>query len=196
LFEDQIACADLILVNKTDLLAGGGAEALAARLRADARAGVQVVEASHGVVAPEILLGLGIGAEDDLAARQEVHHHHHDHDHDHDEDDDHHHHDDHGHDAFESFVVDLPEITDPAALAARVESAIRAHDLLRVKGFAAVAGKPMRLVLQAVGPRLSTHFDRPFTDTELRATRLVVIAEAGVDRDAVLAALGAEAVAA
>ena len=188
LFEDQLACADLVLVNKADLLGAAEAEALAAKLKAGARPGVHVLAARHGAAPLDVLLGLGVGVEDDLDARAEVHHHQHDHD---DEDDDHHH-DDHGHDAFESFVVSLPEADDPAALAERVRATIVAHDLLRVKGFAAVAGRPMRLVLQAVGPRVSTHFDRAMRPGEARETRLVVIAEAGVDRAAVSAALAAE----
>lgn len=77
----------------------------------------------------------------------------------------------------------LPEQTDPEALADRVSAAIAGHDLLRVKGFAAIAGKPMRLVLQAVGPRIETHFDRPFAADEDRGTRLVVIGQAGLNRD-------------
>ncbi|GMG85527.1 cobalamin biosynthesis protein CobW [Paralimibaculum aggregatum] len=202
LFEDQLACADLVLVNKTDLLAAAEAGAVAARLAAAARPGVRVVQARHGAAAPEVVLGLGIGAEDDLAARRAPHHDRHHHHDDHDDHHDghgghgehgghHHYHDDHGHDAFESVVLELPEIADPAALAARVEAAIRAHALLRVKGFAAVAGKPMRLVLQAVGPRVATHYDRPFAPGEARATRLVAIAEAGIDAAALAAMLTA-----
>ncbi|MEM9197743.1 MAG: GTP-binding protein [Pseudomonadota bacterium] len=69
-----------------------------------------------------------------------------------------------------------------------VAEAVAAHALLRVKGFAAVAGRPMRLVLQAVGPRIETHYDRPFAG-EPRQTRLVVIGLAGLDRAAITAAL-------
>jgi cobalamin biosynthesis protein CobW len=72
-----------------------------------------------------------------------------------------------------------------------VAEVIARHDLLRVKGFAAVCGKPMRVVLQAVGPRVATHFDRPFGPGEARETRLVVIGETGIDRAAVAEALGA-----
>ena len=99
----------------------------------------------------------------------------------------------HGHDEFESFHVDLPEIPNPAAFQASVSEIIAAHDLLRVKGFAAVAGKPMRLLIQAVGPRVDAHFDRPFAAGETRATRLVVIGLAGIDREAVASALTAAA---
>ena len=197
LFEDQVACADMIVVNKVDLLGEEAAADLAARLRGEARDGVQVVRATMGALPTDVLLGQGIGAEADLEARHEVHHHHHDHDddhhddHDHDEDHDHHHHHDHDHDEFESFVVTRAEITDPVAFAERVADVIRAHDILRLKGFAAVSGKPMRLTLQAVGPRVDTYFDRPLTADEKGQTRLVVIGQAGLDRAAIEAALAA-----
>ena len=190
LFEDQIACADMILVNKSDLLGEDAAQALADKLSSEARTGVHVLRAAHGAVDPAILLGLGIGAEDDLEARAEVHHHHHHDDDDH-EDGDHDHHHHHDHDDFESFVVELPELTDPAAFSALVSRVIADHDILRLKGFAAVQGKPMRQVIQAVGPRIDTHFDRPFGADEPRVTRLVVIGEAGLDRDAIAKALAA-----
>ncbi|MEM6669146.1 MAG: cobalamin biosynthesis protein CobW [Pseudomonadota bacterium] len=215
LFEDQLACADLIVLNKSDLLGGAASDSLTDRLRSESRDGVRVIKSSMGAVDPAALLGLGVGAEDDLEARGEVHHHHHDdahhhhadehahhahshehvhvhdHDHEHGHGHGHGHGHDHGHDAFESFIVELPEITDPAAFSERVAATIRDHGVLRLKGFAAVAGKPMRLVLQAVGPRVDTYFDRPIGAGEARATRLVVIGQTGMDRDAILAALDA-----
>lgn len=186
LFEDQIACADMIVVNKTDLLEGAEAEALVGTLRESSRSGVQVVTTSMGKLPVDVLLGQGIGAESDLDSRHELHHHHHDHSDEHEHDHDHHH--DHDHDAFESFVVTLGEITDPKAFSDQVSTIIGAHDILRLKGFAAVSGKPMRLTLQAVGPRVETYFDQPFGDTA-RATRLVVIGHAGLDQAAIEAAL-------
>ena len=187
LFEDQIACADMIVVNKTDLLGEEASAELAAKLKGEARTGVQVVKTSMGALPVDVLLGQGIGAENDLSARHEIHHHHH---HD-DEDDDHHddHHHDHDHDDFESFVVTRAEIADPKAFAEQVAEIIRTHDILRLKGFASVAGKPMRLTLQAVGPRVDTYFDRPLTPDEKGTTRLVVIGQAGLDRAAIEAAL-------
>ena len=184
LFEDQIACADMIVVNKTDLIGQDAAEALMARLGREARGGVRAIASKMGVAPLDVLLGLNVGAEDDLASREAHHHHHHD-----DEDDHDHHHHDHDHDAFESFVVTLPEVADPKALEAKARAAIDAHDILRLKGFAAVAGKPMRLAVQAVGPRIESYFDRPFQPGEARQTRLVVIGEAGLDRAAIEAAL-------
>lgn len=185
LFDDQIACADMIVVNKSDLLGEAEAETLAARIKSEARPGVQVLRSTMGALPVAVLLGQSAAAEDDLEARAEVHHHHHDHDEDDDDDDDDHHHD-HGHDDFETFVVTRGEIADPAAFAARLTDVIRQHDILRLKGFATVAGKPMRLTIQAVGPRVDHYFDRPATT---RDTRLVVIGEKGLDRDAITAAL-------
>lgn len=196
LFEDQVACADMIVVNKTDLLGEDAASDLVSQLKTDSRDGVQVVKTSMGKIPVDVLLGQGIGAEDDLDARHEVHHHHHDHDDDHHDDDHHgdhdhhHHHHEHGHDEFESFVVSRGEIADPKAFAEQVADVIRAHDILRLKGFAAVEGKPMRLTLQAVGPRVDTYFDQPF-GANPRETRLVVIGQSGLDHTAIEAALKA-----
>ena len=187
LFEDQIACADMIVVNKTDLLDAAEADALTERLKSESRSGVQVVKTSMGALPIDVLLGQGIGAESDLEARHEVHHHHH---HDDDEDDHHDHEHEHGHDEFESFIVNRGEITDAAAFTAQVADVISGHSILRLKGFVAVAGKPMRMTLQAVGPRVDTYFDQPFGDAP-RMTRLVVIGEAGLDHAAITRALEA-----
>jgi cobalamin biosynthesis protein CobW len=190
LFEDQIACADMIVVNKADLLADGEADKLRAALKSEARDGVQVVTATMGALPVDILLGQGVGAEGNLELRHEVHHHHHDHDDDHHDDHEIGHEHAHGHDEFESFVVELGEIEDANAFAIQVADVIRAHDILRLKGFAAIQGKPMRLTVQAVGPRVDTYFDRPF-GTAPRVTRLVVIGQAGLKQAEIDAALRA-----
>ena len=182
LFEDQLAAADMIILNKSDLLNATQADDLETRLRSDVRSGVQFVRAEMGAVSPRTLLGMGIGAEDDLSARQEVHHHHHDYD-----DDDHHH--EHGHDEFETFQVTLPEIADVEAFTQTITQTIRDHNILRLKGFGQVGNKPMRLVIQAVGPRVDTYFDRPLTAGEKGKTNLVVIGQTGLDRERILAAL-------
>ncbi|MEO0371592.1 MAG: cobalamin biosynthesis protein CobW [Pseudomonadota bacterium] len=205
LFEDQVACADMIVVNKADLLGEEETGTLVTRLKGESRDGVQVVRSTMGALPIDVLLGQGIGSESDMDARGEVHHHHHDdhdhhhhddhdhahdhhHDHDHDHHHDHHHHHDHDHDAFESFVVTLGEVADPTAFAEKVADVIRAHDILRLKGFAAVQGKPMRMTLQAVGPRVDTYYDRPFGH-DPRETRLVVIGQTGLNRTEIEAAL-------
>ncbi|MDQ2090602.1 cobalamin biosynthesis protein CobW [Marimonas arenosa] len=187
LFEDQLACADMIVINKSDLLNADQLTETTGNIQSGARDGVHVVHATMGALPVDVLLGQGIGAEADLDARHEVHHHHH-HDDDHD---DHHHEHEHGHDEFESFVVTRPEIADAQTFAERIAGTIRHHDILRLKGFAAVAGKPMRLAIQAVGPRVDTYFDQPFAPGTPRETRLVVIGQAGLDRAAIEAALSA-----
>lgn len=196
LFEDQIACADMIVVNKSDLLQDGEADALVAKLKAESRVGVQVVRTSMGQLPVDVLLGQNMSAEGNISDRHEVHHHHHDDAHDGDDHDEkdhdhgHHHHHEHSHDDFESFVVSRDEITDAASFAAQVSKIITDHNILRLKGFAAVEGKPMRLTVQAVGPRVDHYFDQPFGENP-RQTRLVVIGETGLDRAAIEAAIQA-----
>jgi len=180
LFEDQLACADMIILNKTDLLTAEEATALEAKLKTEARAGVQFVKAQMGAVSPATLLGLGVGAESDMADRHAHHHHH-------DDGDDHHH--DHDHDDFETFQLELPAIADADSFIDRIKQVIIDHDILRLKGFSQVGSKPMRLVIQAVGPRVDTYFDRPLTSSEKGKTMLVVIGQAGLDEGAIKAAL-------
>lgn len=185
LFEDQLACADMIVVNKSDLMDSTALSSTTDFLTKATRPGVRVVQASMGALPTNVLLGLETAAESDISARHEIHHHHH-----HDDDEDDHHDHEHGHDEFESFVVTLGEITDPKAFAEQVADTIRANNILRLKGFAAVTGKPLRLTLQAVGPRIDTYFDQPF-GTAPRETRLVVIGQTGLNREAIEQALQA-----
>ncbi len=177
LFEEQVACADLVVVNKSDLIEAADREAVEAAIRAEARPGVRLLHASHGRLDPAVLLGLSAAAEDDLDSRRS-------------------HHegaDDHDHDDFDSFAIELPEVATPAELARRVALLVESHPVLRVKGFAAVAGKDMRLVLQAAGPRVQHYYDRDWRPGEPRHTRLVVIGLKGLDRAAVEAELTGEA---
>ena len=168
-FEDQIACADLIVLNKRDLLDAAGVEQAMAKVASVLPRAVKIVSVADGKVDPAALLGLGVGTEDDIENRRTRH--------DAEEE--------HDHDDFDSFVVPLPEIADPAALAARVAAIADAHEVFRVKGFAAVAGKPMRLLVQAVGTRVTHQYDRPWSASEARAGQLVVIGLKGLDRAAV-----------
>ncbi|MDQ7070444.1 MAG: cobalamin biosynthesis protein CobW [Rhodobacterales bacterium] len=190
LFADQIAAADMIVVNKSDLLGAGAADTLVEKLRSESRDGVQVIKSTMGVLPIDVLLGQSAQAESNISARHEVHHHHHDHDEDDHHEEDHHHEHEHSHDDFESFVVSRPEITDVPAFIQQVTDTITAHNILRLKGFVAVKGKPMRLTLQAVGPRVDTYFDQPFGSAP-RETRLVVIGQSGMDRAAIEKALTA-----
>ncbi|MCH2094968.1 MAG: cobalamin biosynthesis protein CobW [Rhodobacteraceae bacterium] len=175
-FEDQIACADIILLTKPDLAGPDGIAKAKAIIAAETPRPLPVVEVAEGVVDPRVILGLEAAAEDDIDARPSHHEHHHHDDHHHD-DHDHHHAHDHDHDDFDSIVVDIPELADPASLVAAIEKLATDNNILRVKGYASVAGKPMRLLVQAVGARVRHQFDRPWRPDENRQGRLVVIAE-------------------
>lgn len=174
-FEDQISCADIILMSKADLAGPEGLAKARAVIEAESPRKIPILEMSEGVIDPNVVLGLDAKAEDDLAARPS----HHDG------------HDDHEHDDFETIVVPMPEIEDAAALVAAIEKLAKDQHILRVKGYVAVKGKPMRLLVQAVGARVRHQFDRPW-GAELRNGALVVIAEHDhVDTQAIHAALGA-----
>jgi len=176
-FGDQLACADLVILNKTDLIAPDRLAALHRDLEARLRPGVKLVTAERGMVMPAVALGLAASAEDDLAARPSCH----DLDAEHD------------HDDFDSFVVERGPVADDAAFRARLAALIRVHDVLRVKGFLDVPGRDRRQVVQAVGDRIEQHFDRAWRSDECRASRLVVIGRKGIDRAAIRAALMAGA---
>ena len=54
-----------------------------------------------------------------------------------------------------------------------------------MKGFVDVAAKPMRLLVQAVGPRVNHYYDRAWAASDDRRSRLVVIGLKGLDRPAI-----------
>ena len=175
-FEDQISCADVVLLTKADLAGPDGIAKARAVIAAEAPRPIPVVDVTEGAIDAAVILGLEAAAEDDLAARPS----HHDG------------HDDHEHDDFDTIIVQLPETDDLAALAAKIEQMARDLDILRVKGYVAVTGKPMRALVQAVGARVRHQFDRPWNAGEARVTRLVVIAEHDrIDAAKIHAALGA-----
>ncbi len=160
-FEDQLACADLVLLTKVDLAGPEGVAKARAVIAAESARPLPVIDLTDGIIDPRVILGLNAAAEDDIASRPS----HHDGE------------DDHEHDDFDSVVVELGEIADPADLTAKIEALARSAGILRVKGYAAVTGKPMRLLVQAVGARVRTQYDRPWRAGEPRRTQLVVIAE-------------------
>src|SRR6202451_2382828 len=172
-FDDQIACADLVVLNKRDLIDEVGlAKARAAVAKVLPRS-VKVLAVADGKVDESLLLGLGVGTEADIANRRTRH--------DAEEE--------HDHDDFDSFVVALDEIADPSALSARISAVAEKFDVLRVKGFAAVTNKPLRLLVPAVGARVTHQYDRPWSAAEARDGRLVVIGLKGLDRAAVTRAI-------
>jgi cobalamin biosynthesis protein CobW len=173
-FEDQIACADIVLLTKADLAGAKGLEATRAAISAEMPRRVPMLAVVDGVVDARVILGLEAAAEADLAARPS----HHDGE------------DEHEHDDFASVVIELPEIRDLDRLVASVQRLAREQNVLRAKGYIAVAGKPMRLLLQAVGERVRHQFDTAW-GMRPRQSKLVVIGEHGdIDEAAIRAGLG------
>jgi cobalamin biosynthesis protein CobW len=173
-FEDQLQAADLVLLNKTDLLDAATLDGLCEQIAAAVRRGVRLVPTRDAKISPAVLLGLAAAAEDDLAARPS-HHGAMDGAHEHDD--------------FESFCLPLAEIDAPEALIARLVAASERHDILRMKGFVPVRGKPTRLAVQGVGTRFRHEFARPWRAGEARAGQMVVIGRAGLDRAAIAATI-------
>lgn len=179
-YEDQLGSADLVILNKTDLVDPAELERVSADIIGKLPRAVKLVSASEGRIDPTILLGLNAAAESDLDSRPS-------------------HHEaegeDHEHDDFESTVLELPELgADPSAaneLLRKLMTISEVHDILRVKGFLAVAGKPMRLAVQGVGHRFRHAYDRAWAPDERRSSHLVFIARKGLDRDAISEALAA-----
>lgn len=183
LFEDQLTAADLIILNKADLVDDARLEAVRSDVAARSKRSPAMVTANGGEVPPAVLLGLGMESEDDIANRKS--HHERAHEAAHQAGEDHH----HDHDEFDSFVVEAGAIADPEQFIGQLKSVIRDHDILRLKGFADVPGKPMRLVIQAVGARVDSYFDRPWSAGETRGTRLVVIGLHDIDKSVIEAAV-------
>ncbi len=176
LFKDQLVAADLLVVNKTDLVDENALADIEAKLRAEMRPGAGIIRARNGHVDVAALLGLGLSSEDDLAGRDSAHELEHGGE-------------GHEHDDFDSFSITLPGNIRRETLLGAIEDAIRAHDVLRLKGFAALPGSEARLAIQAVGPRINVWFDRPWKSDEARETNLVVIGESPLDRGAITARL-------
>lgn len=179
LFEDQLTAADLIILNKTDLLDSTGLAFVRNEVSSRTSRKPAMIEAKNGEVSAAVLLGLGVGTESDIENRKS----HHEMEHEAGEE--------HDHDEFDSFVVELGAIADPAAFIEKLKPIIAEHDVLRLKGFADVPGKPMRLLIQGVGSRIDQYFDRAWAAGEVRRTRLVVIGLHDMDEAAVRAAIAA-----
>jgi cobalamin biosynthesis protein CobW len=160
-FEDQVACADLILLTKADL-ANEADKAKAKQIIANnTPRQLPIIEVVEGQIDPRLILGLEAAAENDIEQRPS-------------------HHDgaaEHDHEDFDSAIFNIAEFDSPGTLVQKIETLAREHHILRVKGYAAISGKPMRLLVQAVGSRVRSQFDKMWQPDEVRNGQLVVIAE-------------------
>ncbi|WP_415893811.1 cobalamin biosynthesis protein CobW [Neptuniibacter sp. PT8_73] len=176
LLDDQLSAADLVVVSKNDLLEGDQRSQVEATIAAKVPAEVKTSYISNGEADLEMLMGLDCATEERIEAVHNHHDHHHDHGHDHD----------HAHDHFDSFVISIGEV-DSDKLQGILKGLLSDFNIYRAKGFAALPGKPMRQVMQAVGKRLDVYFDRPWGNDEPK-TQLVFIGK-GIDEATIKAAL-------
>ena len=160
-FADQVACADLILLTKADL-ANEADKAKAKQIVANnTPLQLPIIEVVEGQIDPRLILGLESAAENDIEQRPS-------------------HHDgapEHDHEDFDSAVFNIAEFDSPETLVQKIEILAREYHILRVKGYAAISGKPMRLLVQAVGSRVRSQFDKMWQQDEVRNGQLVVIAK-------------------
>lgn len=173
LFEDQLACADLVLLTKVDRVDPQTQTQVQNWLRQQLPQSVKIVPCEQGNINPELLLGFNASVEDNLDNRPS--HHDEEEDHDHDEE-------------INSIHVILDRTFEPQFLVAKLEDLVKKLEIYRIKGFVAVLNKPMRLVLQGVGDRIEYFYDRPWQPSELRQTKLVFIGR-DIDKSQIQSAL-------
>jgi cobalamin biosynthesis protein CobW len=160
LFEDQIACADLVLLTKSDVVSDADRAKVQSWLTAEVPQGVKILPVQQGEISPDVLLGFNAAVEDNLDQR----HSHHDHEEEHDHDED-----------INAVQIITSATFDPNSLIEKLKTLVQEQEIYRIKGFVSVPGKAMRLVLQGVGQRFDTFYDRPWAADESRQTKLVVI---------------------
>ncbi|WP_017327674.1 cobalamin biosynthesis protein CobW [Synechococcus sp. PCC 7336] len=173
LFEDQLACADMVLLAKGDRVDASSQRRVIQWLEGQIKSGVKVIPCQQGEISPEILLGFNASVEDNLGSRPS----HHDDEEEHDHDDD-----------IQSFCLALDRVFDPAELVARLEALVKQQEIYRIKGFVDIPGKAMRLAIQGVGQRFDSFYDRPWRATDRRQTQLVFIGR-NLDRERIAASV-------
>ncbi len=164
LFEDQLNCADLVVMSKKDLIPEEEFTRIREGVRKICRRPVKIIDADRGHVPLDVLLGMKAGAESDLEARHS--HHEEDHpdggEHEHDEE-------------IDSILVEVGPVGDKDRFVSALKEMVLSHEIFRIKGFLHVPGKPMRMALQGVGERFETYFDRHWREDEPKRGRLVFI---------------------
>ncbi len=175
-YEDQIGCADIILLNKKDLIGRDNLSVVRSEVEKKLNSSVKILSINDGKIDPRILLGIGAAVEEKIGLRKS----HHDGEEDHD------------HDDFESFVLEIEKTDNLQEFEDSIRKILLDYNILRIKGFINVFGKDMRCVIQGVGHRIQIYYDRPWKFDEVRQTSLVFIGEVGMDRKSIANLLGSQ----
>jgi G3E family GTPase len=190
--KNQIAFADVILINKTDLVSEPELQEVEARIR-----GINPYARLHRTQRSQIALAEVLDRkafdldrildiEPDFLEDGGHGHDHHDHDHDHNHDHDHHHHD-HGHshggvkhyhdEHMQSVSIRTDKPLDPDKFFPWVQDLVAKDgpSILRSKGILSFKDDPERFVFQGVHMILDGDHQRPWKDGEPRESRIVFI---------------------
>jgi len=164
LLDDQLSAADLVLISKNDLLQPEQRQKVLDLVENKIADKVKVIAIENGEVENQLLLGIEAASEDRIESLHTHHDHHHEHGH--------HHH--HAHDDFDSVSVKLGFVNSEK-IQTLLQQLMSENVIYRVKGFLAVKDKPMRQVIQGVGNRLESYYDRLWTEQDTRQSTVVII---------------------
>lgn len=187
---EQIGFADVILLNKTDLVSSAELEKIEARIR-KMNPMAKVHRTSNSDIDLDKVLNVGgfdlkraLELEPDFLkdAEHDHDHEHHHHDHDHectdecDHDHEHGEHDHHHDEDVTSVGISAPGDLDEAKLSEWLGTLLRTkgQDIFRMKGILAVKGRDMRFVFQGVHMLMDGKPDRPWGKDERRNTLIFI----------------------
>lgn len=191
---EQIAYADRIIVNKTDLVGSAEVSALIQRIKG-INSMAELKRTEFGKVDLDYVLGIGgfdleriDDAIEDEASKEDEHEHDHDHENCHNPDHDHHHHNhdhdhkhehhDHTHDPGVSSVSIVCEGSldlEKANMWLGTLLMDRSEDIYRMKGLMSIDGMDERFVFQGVHDIFQGSPDRPWNPEESRVNKIVFI---------------------
>jgi cobalamin biosynthesis protein CobW len=163
----------MVLLTKSDCVSEADRAKVQQWLNQEVPTGVKIVPVAQGVIPPDVLLGFNAAVEDDLDNR----HSHHDHEEEHEHDEE-----------INAVQIITPQTFDVNELINRLKTLVQSQEIYRIKGFVAVPNKAMRLVVQGVGQRFDSFYDRAWQPNEIPQTKLVIIGN-GLDQAQIQASI-------